>query len=416
MSNKKNHSHREGKEIAAEDRGRALLRLTEPIYAAANDVIEWRSVLTEMTHVFQAKAGQFVFSDFRYPELTFRVAHNIAPSVLRRYEELMLSEASDPRIPFVRAHINHATTCCMATSEETFCASPVYREVLAPLGLAHTMTVAISNGDDTNARIEIMRGTNDPAFIRADCVDFQQLVPHIRRALLLYRQLVNLDCTRKTAHSALDLLPMGVLMVDARCQLHLANEAARTILEADDSGLFLRNGAVWCADRTVRRDIRSLTAEAVEKSIARLPVTGRNLRVPRPAADKPGPALPLALRIASLWELRAHGANPPDGLEPSLAVIFVTDPERPALASAAALRGLFDLTTAESAVARRMIEGAPAKRIATDMGIAENTVRSHIKRILEKAGLARQIDFVRLVSASPAWIDAASAYNARPTQ
>jgi DNA-binding CsgD family transcriptional regulator len=58
---------------------------------------------------------------------------------------------------------------------------------------------------------------------------------------------------------------------------------------------------------------------------------------------------------------------------------------------------LFDLTPAEARVARSLASGKTVEDIATDGGISPNTIRTHVRGVLEKTGC--QVDIVALLTA-----------------
>lgn len=67
------------------------------------------------------------------------------------------------------------------------------------------------------------------------------------------------------------------------------------------------------------------------------------------------------------------------------------------------VQSLFDLTPAEARVARGLASGKTVDDIATAGGTSANTVRTHVRGVLEKTGCNRQTDIVALLTAiSPA--------------
>jgi DNA-binding CsgD family transcriptional regulator len=63
------------------------------------------------------------------------------------------------------------------------------------------------------------------------------------------------------------------------------------------------------------------------------------------------------------------------------------------------VQSLFDLTPAEARVARSLASGKTVEDIATDGGISPNTIRTHVRGVLEKTGCNRQVDIVALLTA-----------------
>ena len=62
---------------------------------------------------------------------------------------------------------------------------------------------------------------------------------------------------------------------------------------------------------------------------------------------------------------------------------------------------MLGLTTAESRVAVFLAEGRTVPDVAADSERAENSIRTHLKRIHRKLGVSRRADLVRLVLSVP---------------
>jgi DNA-binding CsgD family transcriptional regulator len=62
------------------------------------------------------------------------------------------------------------------------------------------------------------------------------------------------------------------------------------------------------------------------------------------------------------------------------------------------VQSLFDLTPAEARVARDLAEGKTVANIAEASGASQNTVRTHVRGVLEKTGCNRQTDVVALLA------------------
>ncbi len=63
------------------------------------------------------------------------------------------------------------------------------------------------------------------------------------------------------------------------------------------------------------------------------------------------------------------------------------------------VQSLFDLTPAEARVARGLASGKTVEDIATARGVSQNTIRAHVRGVLEKTGCNRQVDIVALLTA-----------------
>jgi len=85
------------------------------------------------------------------------------------------------------------------------------------------------------------------------------------------------------------------------------------------------------------------------------------------------------------------------------AALVLTPVTRPEAPPVELVQSLFDLTPAEAKVARGLASGKTADDLATDGGTSLNTIRTHVRCVLEKTGCHRQTDVIALLTAiSPA--------------
>ena len=80
------------------------------------------------------------------------------------------------------------------------------------------------------------------------------------------------------------------------------------------------------------------------------------------------------------------------------ALLVVTPVAAPAAPPIELMRSLFDLTASEARVARGLAVGQTLEEIAASGGVAMSTVRTQLRRVLEKTGCARQAEVVSLLA------------------
>jgi PAS domain-containing protein len=173
---------------------------------------------------------------------------------------------------------------------------------------------------------------------------------------------------REAARLLLDRLPFGIIVIDGRRRVQLANEAAEHILE---EGSFLRcDGDVLGA--ATREDEPHLDA-LVERAQTRVPwpAQGITLLLQRTGARRPVRILSLALA----------GPDPTD----SGLVLLLPDDAR-THAVRRLLATLFGLTPAEAHIAVLMTGGLTLAEAAGERGITINTARTQWQTVIWKVG------------------------------
>ena len=81
---------------------------------------------------------------------------------------------------------------------------------------------------------------------------------------------------------------------------------------------------------------------------------------------------------------RAVGVPHSDGLQRSLILIFMEAIGRQERGVSKQVKWKFELSDRQAAVVEHLLEGLTNKEIANRLGIAEQTVKEHMKRIMEK--------------------------------
>lgn len=202
-----------------------------------------------------------------------------------------------------------------------------------------------------------------------------RLRPHLGRASLLTARLLQ-ERARATVDTLAMLgLPAGILSFGGR--LRSANGLLQEMIPR-----VLRDGR----DRVVLADQAGdrLLDEALSSSIGHVP---HSLPVRATESD---PAM-VAHLVPVRGDARDLFANSP--------FLLVFTPLRPSkLPGASLLRGLFDLTAAESRIVHGLAAGLSIAEISQKHSIGMETVRTQIKAVFAKTGVRRQAELVRLVS------------------
>ncbi len=171
-------------------------------------------------------------------------------------------------------------------------------------------------------------------------------------------------------------------------------------------GLALDNGRLVGATPTATRAL----SEAVTAAL-HLVAGGGSTAAPE-ALELPRPSNASALRVVVVpcatvdaGVGRAVGAS---------AAVFVSDPEADVLDDLSLVAQLFHLTPTEARVAARLVNGETVQEMAAALELSTNTVRWHLKHVLQKADAKTQAQFVSRVLRSPAWLKRAGqpAYSA----
>jgi DNA-binding CsgD family transcriptional regulator len=90
-------------------------------------------------------------------------------------------------------------------------------------------------------------------------------------------------------------------------------------------------------------------------------------------------------------------AKPGQDTNAAVAVLFIGDPEGGQVDATDVLEALYQLTSAEADLLRRLAEGRSLDQVAEERGVTISTVRSQLKQVFAKTDTNRQSELVHLV-------------------
>jgi DNA-binding CsgD family transcriptional regulator len=282
------------------------------------------------------------------------------------------------RRTLARRHAGFLTELDLFTPDE-WDQEPLCREFWRPQGIGWLVgtTIPVPTGECLNfiftRRIE--RGPVERAIVQK----LDELRPHLARSALISARM-ELERARG-ASEALGLVGLPALVLNEQGRVLAANnliEALTGYLEwrARDHVALSDAGA----DKLLREAIAALHMESGQVAVRSFPVRGIDTG---------------AAMVAHILPIRRTAR---DIFVRCAAVLVLTPVTSPQAPPAELVQSLFDLTPAEARVARSLASGRTVEDIATDGGVSLTTVRTHVRRVMEKTGCNRQVDIVALLS------------------
>ncbi|MBI3528384.1 MAG: helix-turn-helix transcriptional regulator [Betaproteobacteria bacterium] len=186
----------------------------------------------------------------------------------------------------------------------------------------------------------------------------------------------------------LDLVPVGIIVVDEEHRVELANRCSESVLQRGEVLLVHGDGRIRAADPVVRPTFaaflrvlfqpnRDSPAEGISKFLfARRGLPPMSVTATRCPSFTVLGAVAGRRALLCLRNLVADGGPPVDNL-----------------------RALYGLTPAEAQLACALAMGKTIAECSADRGVSVNTTKTHLNALLGKTGLHRQVDLVRLLAA-----------------
>lgn len=272
--------------------------------------------------------------------------------------------------------------------DESLVQTEFYDDFLRPNDFFYSMGGVLLREKDSVISFTNLRSRRLGLYRPEERAAFRDLIPHLKRALLLSRRLGAATAGRAIAFEVLDRLPYGVVLLDGAGRILHGNRAARTILDSRD-GLSAREGQLAAESSTDTARLRRLITAAARVTDG-CGLTGGHLVLQRPTGKAP--------YVLLVSPLRLPGA---DLGHPGRVALFITDPERPAGSPEVTLALVYQLTPAETRLAAALAQGLTLSEAAERFRVSANTVRTQVKSLFAKTATRRQSDLVRLLLTLP---------------
>jgi DNA-binding CsgD family transcriptional regulator len=293
-----------------------------------------------------------------------------------------LARNERPGRAIAKQHAGWMSDLELFTPEE-HAAEPIYNAYLRPAGIGYTAGTVLPLPSGDILVFDVSRRTEAGPFDRRTLDRLDRLRPHLARSALISARL-GLDFAKGAAEAlALLGLPTAVLARDGRVlsvnDLFASMPDARVAIGARDRIGFADKGA----DALLKEALEAIGTDGTP-TVRSIPV----------AASETSPAF-----VAHLTPVRRSALDLFGG---SLALLIITPVEAPEAPLRQVLTVLFDLTPSEAHVARLLAGGHTVETAAATLAVTQDTVRTHLKRVLAKTGTARQADLVRLLAGTAA--------------
>jgi len=347
--------------------------LIEDIYEAAILPELWPAVLERIAANVKAVGGVL----FAVDSLK-RGSWTASPrlfGVMQQVVENFADRNIRPQRALAKRHAGFLADLDFLTEEEKR-RDPLYAELLKPSGLAWACGSVIPVPSGDLLVFDFERTADMGPFHRTSLDALDTYRPHLARAGLLASRL---QLQRAEAVAAImqalglpgavvgrngRVLAMNALMEKLAPQVY--TRAHDRLTTAHRSSSEILNDALIRIEQ--QQLVRSIAIQAYE--------------------DKPalvGHVIPIAKQAHDIFS--------------NAAALFVATPlTTPVAPDVGLLCGLFDLTPTEDRVARAIAQGHNVESSSTLLSVSQETVRSHLKRIMAKTGTARQAELVRLLA------------------
>jgi DNA-binding CsgD family transcriptional regulator len=363
-----------------------LSELIGSIYDCALNPTNWEAVLTSICHDFSFASS--LLGVERVPgRIICQISSGLEPQLVARIPDYRDEIAQVWRGPdhVTRFPLDEPIVISQAVDREVLRSNRYILEFLE-FGIVDAVTIMLADDPTLNSNLGFNRHKSAGRIVGWEVDGLRLLAPHFRRAITI-GNLFDMKAIEAASFGALlEGFAFGVLLVDERLGVVHANPAAQAMLSLRDP-IEMQKGALAIREK----DSNAALERAMNQ--ARLDESGmgsRGIGIPaRRIEGEPCVVHVLPLRRGQLR--RGVGQR-------ATAALFVAPANaRPYLPSDA-LALLYDLTPAETRILDMITRGQAQSEIATALGIARSTVKTHVLRLFDKTGCKRQVDLVNLAA------------------
>jgi DNA-binding CsgD family transcriptional regulator len=366
------------------DEDKKLTGLVDSIYDAALDPGLRIGTLAKIADFVGGEAGGLCSKARQSKSVKAHYVAGVAPRCLQAYSETYAE--FDPLAVVPRFDVGQIVSIPELVPYDDYRRGRFYQEWARPQGWGDVASAVLEKTAESCTFINIVRteasGPVDGDMRRR----MERVVPHARRALFIGKAIDQKTDEAATFAEILDGLNAGLFLVRPDGRIAHANVAGRDVLRADD---FLRSigGRLTARDAQVNRTLREIFA-AADKGDGEI--------------GSKGIALPLIgddgeRHVAHVLPLTSGARRA--GVDPAAAAaVFVHRAELETPSSPDIISRAYQLTPAELRVLLAIVDIGGIPEVATALGVANSTIKTHVDRLFEKTGTSRQADLVKLVA------------------
>ena len=353
--------------------------LLESLYAAAAEPIRWPVFLDDVCNRVGARGANLFSFALKDPSFSVIESCHVDRDLLEVYTDHYY--ANDVRFECLKyIPPPHVITDTMIPDFLDYEHSEVLNEYLLPDDRKHLLALFFEPKQGTRAGLSLHRSPSQGPFQEEHIALGQALYPHLWRAVGIHRRLAKLKALGGIIETALNVVATGVVLLDGKGKVSLMNRQAEELIARRD-GLELSTARIAAVSRSADERLQRLIRAAVTNRISGSTLLFRQASI-----------APLTITAAALPECECF----PKPTDVSV-VVFIADPEREAPNLDDALATLYQLTPAESRVARGLVNGLSLGAIAERQGISRETARTYLKQVMRKTGARQQSQLVRLL-------------------
>lgn len=367
--------------------------LIDGIYAAALEPTRWPAFMESLASSLHAGFGTLWLHDFSEgataaDDGAVSAVTGLDPATVDQYKSYY--SGTNVWLPHAaQLAEGNVTVSSLLFPDRLLKGTEFHDGFLRPNNLFYAVGSSILKQGTRDVKMSFVRPERAGRYSDTELRMVRQLMPHMRNAVVLHRELHRCKLLAASALAALELLPVGVILLSGSGRMMHANRRAHDLCERT-AALRFKAGSLHAATAAATASLQRLVQESLQTSARKADTPGGMLQLVGAAGRR------LQVLVTPLpADSSALGEGP-------MAAIFCGDPQAAIGVLSQTLEVLYRMTPAEARLTEALVNGQSLKEYAQSRDTTLNTVRTQLKEAVAKTGARRQADLVRIVLTGPA--------------
>lgn len=348
-------------------------------YDAGMDVTLWSDVIGQILEYTHSTAAILTTIDRLNPSTDFLYTRNIPQISLNEYrnEQIKIIDLKQYMPLWKQVEtggvINQDLSHYTDTHEKDD--RLFYERCLKVMGACYIAGVLLERGEYRWSFLAIHRSANQSAFQQREIDFLKRIGIHIRKALQINQQLNFSHSENQNLYQMMDVIRIGIILIDSNCKFYYANERAQGLMEQNNIFEFDAKGHIHATKQHQQKFAQLIQNTQHESS----PTSGDMSGI-LSIHNMKGQQFMLTAKVF-------NSVNTGDELnekQPNYVILFISEKGQSYTLAKPYLKETYALSMRECEICELFLNGFNLEKIATHCHLTLNSVRTYLKTIYNK--------------------------------
>ncbi len=361
------------------------------IYDAALDRSVWYAVLEAIASLTASKSAILLYQDHNPEHVGVLSSYGFDAKWLTLYDEE--HGAIDPVYEIMEeGSTGELTAISCNNKDDQFCESRTYQEFYKPQGIFQLAGTCLIQNENSSTWLGFHRTKSAPEYQTEILSLVKTLVPHLQKALHIYRAHTEAVVKNDAFASSIDTMQMGAVFFNHQSQISYCNKSASAIINQHPA-IAMQNQHIFATIDECNKKLREAIIAASQANLDGTFINSIAIGLKSPDSFVILPVLITPIHQSNFSPHISKGAI--------AAVMTLTDPDQILLTSPELLNTIYNLTKSEADVAISLANAMSVKEIADEKSVQLTTIRSQVQSIYAKMGVKTQAQLIKTLLYSP---------------